>query len=110
MTIREVPEHLVVVGGGVIGLEFASVYRALGSRVTVLEMMPTVLPGVMGRRLTKRLAIALHRRGIDIELQARVERIKSAEDGLRVVFENRGARRAWLCVPVARASPSRRWR
>lgn len=90
LMVREVPEHLVVVGGGVIGLEFASIYRALGSRVTVLEMMPTVLPGVMGKRFAKRLAIALHRQGIDIELRARVERIESVADGLRVVFEGRG--------------------
>lgn len=89
LTIKEVPEHLVVVGGGVIGLEFASIYRALGSRVTVLEMMPTVLPGVIGKRFAKRLAIALHRRGIEFKLQAQVQRIEAVEDGLRVVFEGR---------------------
>jgi dihydrolipoamide dehydrogenase len=89
LTIAEVPEHLVVVGGGVIGLEFASIYEALGSRVTILEMMPTLLPRVVGKRLAKRLAITLHRRGIDIQLGARVERIESAADGLHVVFEGR---------------------
>lgn len=89
LTITDVPEHLIVVGGGVIGLEFASIYGALGSRVTILEMMPTLLPGVVGKRLAKRLAITLHRRGMDIQLGARVERIESVGDGLRVVFEGR---------------------
>jgi dihydrolipoamide dehydrogenase len=89
LTITDVPEHLIVVGGGVIGLEFASIYEALGSRVTILEMMPTLLPGVVGKRMAKRLAITLHRRGVDIELQARVERIEPAADGLRVAFEGR---------------------
>jgi len=89
LTITDVPEHLIVVGGGVIGLEFASIYEALGSRVTILEMMPTLLPGLVGKRLAKRLAITFHRRGMDIQLQARVERIESVGDGLRVVFEGR---------------------
>jgi dihydrolipoamide dehydrogenase len=89
LTISQVPEHLIVVGGGVIGLEFASIYEALGSQVTVLEMMPTLLPGVVGERLAKGLGIALHRRGIDIQLRARVQRIESAANGLRVVFEGR---------------------
>jgi dihydrolipoamide dehydrogenase len=89
LTIASVPEHLIVVGGGVIGLEFASIYEALGSRVTILEMMPTLLPGVVGKRLAKRLAITLHRRGMDVQLQARVERIEPAVSSLRVVFEGR---------------------
>jgi dihydrolipoamide dehydrogenase len=89
LTIASVPEHLIVVGGGVIGLEFASIYEVLGSRVTILEMMPTLLPGTIGKRMAKRLAITLHRRGMEIQLRARVERIESAGDGLRVVFEGR---------------------
>ena len=89
LTTAEVPDHLIFVGGGAYGLEFASIYEALGSRVTILEMMPALLPGVVGKRLAKRLAITLHRRGMDIELQARVERIEPAADGLRVVFEGR---------------------
>jgi dihydrolipoamide dehydrogenase len=89
LTIASVPEHLIVVGGGVIGLEFASIYEALGSRVTILEMMPTLLPGVVGKRLAKRLAITLHRRGMEIQLGARVERIESVGGGLRVVFDGR---------------------
>jgi dihydrolipoamide dehydrogenase len=89
LTIASVPEHLIVIGGGVIGLEFASIYEALGSQVTILEMMPTLLPGVVGKRLAKRLAITLHRRGLEMQLGARVERIESVGDGLRVVFEGR---------------------
>jgi dihydrolipoamide dehydrogenase len=45
LTIPRVPEHLIVIGGGVIGLELGSVWRRLGARVTVLELMPSILPG-----------------------------------------------------------------
>ena len=45
LTIPEVPRHLVVIGGGVIGLELGSVWRRLGAKVTVVEFMPTILPG-----------------------------------------------------------------
>src|SRR2546430_13100587 len=45
LTIPEVPRHLVVIGGGVIGLELGSVWRRLGAKVTVVELMPTILPG-----------------------------------------------------------------
>jgi dihydrolipoamide dehydrogenase len=45
LTIPEVPRHLVVIGGGVIGLELGSVWRRLGAQVTVVELMPTILPG-----------------------------------------------------------------
>ncbi len=45
LTIPEVPRHLVVIGGGVIGLELGSVWRRLGAKVTVIELMPTILPG-----------------------------------------------------------------
>lgn len=89
LTIAEVPERLIVVGGGVIGLEFASIYQALGSRVTILEMMPTLLSGLIGKRFAKRLAITLHRQGMDIQTGATVQRIEAIDEGLRVVFEGR---------------------
>jgi dihydrolipoamide dehydrogenase len=46
LTIPQVPKHLIVIGGGVIGLELGSVWRRLGAKVTVIELMPTILPGM----------------------------------------------------------------
>lgn len=86
LDIAKVPEQLVVVGGGVIGLEFACIYEALGSQVTVLEMMPTLLPGVTDESLAKRLALILRRRGMVIHTGATVEVIEPAENRLRVIF------------------------
>lgn len=86
LDITEVPAHLIVVGGGVIGLEFACIHEALGSRVTVLEMMPTLLPGGTDESLARRLAVILRRRGMTIHTRAKVQAIEPAEGGLRVVF------------------------
>ncbi len=86
LDISEVPAHLIVIGGGVIGLEFACIYEALGSRVTVLEMMPTLLPGGTDEALARRLAAILQRRGMTIHTGATVQTIEPAGSGLRVIF------------------------
>ena len=86
LDVTDIPEHLIVIGGGVIGLEFACIYEALGSRVTVLEMMPTLLPGGTDDSLAKRLAAILRRRGMTIHTGATVQAIEPAEGGLRVIF------------------------
>lgn len=71
----DVPARLCVIGGGVIGLEFASIYRKFGSEVTVLEYCPNVLPR-FDVDLAKRLKAALAKRGIAIETGARVTAIE----------------------------------
>ena len=86
LNITDIPTRLIVIGGGVIGLEFACIYEALGSRVTVLEMMPTLLPGGTDEALAKRLAVILRRRGMTIHTRARVQAIEPLESGLRVIF------------------------
>ena len=87
LDITDVPAHLIVIGGGVIGLEFACIYEALGSQVTVLEMMPTLLPGGTDEALAKRLALLLRRRGLAIHTGATVQAVEPAENGLCVSFD-----------------------
>ena len=74
LELTEVPESLCVIGGGVIGLEFASIFRSFGSEVTVLEFCPNILPR-FDSDLAKRLKQSLSKRGINIEVQAQVTRI-----------------------------------
>ena len=74
LEFNEVPESLCVIGGGVIGLEFASIFRSFGSEVTVLEFCPNILPR-FDSDLAKRLKQSLSKRGINIEVQAQVTRI-----------------------------------
>lgn len=85
MDIDEVPARLVVIGGGVIGLEFACIYEALGSKVTVLEMAPSVLPAGTDEAIAKRLQTVLRRRGMMVQTGIAVQRIEKDGDGLRVV-------------------------
>ncbi len=88
LDIADLPAHLIVVGGGVIGLEFACIYEALGSRVTVLEMLPTILPGGTDEALALRLAILLRRRGVGVVTGAQVEEIVPAEHGLAATYRD----------------------
>ncbi len=77
--------RLVIIGGGVIGVEFASIYRALGRAVTVLEAGTRLLPS-MDRELSQSLAVLLKKRGVTTALGAKVERIEAVEGGLAVVY------------------------
>ena len=89
LDLEEVPQRLCVIGGGVIGLEFASVFRSFGSEVTVLEYFKDILPR-FDSDLSKRLKQSLGKRGIDINTQAQVTSIEevpaviSTECGERV--------------------------
>ncbi len=84
LTFDMVPARLVVVGGGVIGLEFACIYEALGSKVTVLEMAPNLLSGATDDAIAKRLQVILRRRGLSIQTGAAVARIARDGDALKV--------------------------
>ena len=75
LALEAVPKHMVIIGGGVIGIEFAGIYNAFGAKVTVVEFMPGLLP-LMDAELGKRLKLSLSKRGIDIHTAARVEKIE----------------------------------
>ena len=79
LDISEVPQRLCVIGGGVIGLEFASVFRSFGSEVTVLEYCKDILPR-FDTDLAKRLKQSLGKRGIEINTQAQVTGIAQMDD------------------------------
>ena len=65
------PDSLIIIGGGVIGTEFATLFSMLGKKVTVLEMMPEILPGVDGE-IVKLLRRTMKKRGITVVTNARV--------------------------------------
>jgi len=87
LELSEVPKRLLVIGGGYIGLELGSVYAALGSRVTVAEMTPTLLPGV-DRELVRFLRKGLDPLFEDILLQTVAEAPESRKNGIQVSFKN----------------------
>jgi dihydrolipoamide dehydrogenase len=86
LEIDGAPPRLLVIGGGIIGLEMASLYDALGSSVSVVEMLPALLSGTdpdLVRPLQRRIA----RRYAGIHLETQVTRVEARADGLRVSFE-----------------------
>lgn len=86
----EMPRHLCVIGGGVIGLEFASIFRSFGAEVTVVEYAPEVLPR-FDKDMAKRLRTSLKRRGITFHVGAAVTAIEKAADGqAQVHFTRKG--------------------
>lgn len=95
------PECLVIIGGGVIGLEFASIYQAFGVKVTVVEMLPSLLPNV-DEEIVRRLTPLLKRSGIDILTKTMLKQIRQ-EDCLVVEVENDKGTKEILadCVLVA---------
>jgi dihydrolipoamide dehydrogenase len=86
LAMTEVPEHLVVVGGGVIGLELGSVWRRLGAKVTVLEMAPTILPG-MDAEVVRQADRIFRKQGFDIRTGTRVTGATREGDKVTVTIE-----------------------
>ncbi len=72
---RDLPDHLLIIGGGVIGMEFASVYSAFGTKVTVLEALPKIIAN-MDKELSQSLKMLMKKRGVTICTGARVEEIR----------------------------------
>ncbi|MEJ5351133.1 MAG: dihydrolipoyl dehydrogenase [Melioribacteraceae bacterium] len=88
LELNDIPEKLLVIGGGYIGLELSTVYSTLGSKVTVVEMMPGLLPGadrdlvaVLERRLKSKLEA--------IYLETKVVELKETEEGIKVKLEGK---------------------
>lgn len=102
LTIPEVPGHLVVVGGGVIGLELGSVWLRLGARVTVLEMAPTILPGMDGE-IVRQADRIFRKQGFDIRTSTRVTGAERQGDKVVVSVEGQDPIEAdYLLVSVGR--------
>lgn len=75
LSLKEIPKHLIVIGGGVIGLELGSVYRRLGSDVTVVEYMDKIIPGMDGA-ISKELQKVLKKQGIKFMLSTAVSAVE----------------------------------
>ena len=86
LELADVPDRLLVVGGGIIGLEMATVYEALGSRVTVVELLDGLLPGV-DRDLVRPLQRRIEKRYEAIHVSTKVTGVQASDDGLTVTFE-----------------------
>ena len=86
IALDKVPERMVVVGGGVIGLELGSVWKRLGAKVTVVEYLDQILGGMDGE-VSKQFHRMLAKQGMEFKLGAKVTNVEKTESGARVTFE-----------------------
>ena len=87
LALPAVPRRLVVIGGGYIGLELGSVWQRLGAKVTVVEFLDRIVPGMDGE-IAKQLHRFLEQQGIDFRLRTRVKAVEESEAGLRLALES----------------------
>lgn len=85
LALNEQPKSLIIIGGGVIGMEFASFYNSLGSKVTIVEMLPEILGGLDGE-ISAMMREIYKKKGIDFNLNAKVVQV----EGNKVIFEKDG--------------------
>ncbi|HZE08903.1 MAG TPA: dihydrolipoyl dehydrogenase [Gemmatimonadaceae bacterium] len=107
LKIPEVPKHLLVIGGGVIGLELGSVWRRLGAKVTVVELMPTILPG-NDEEIIKEADKVFRKQGLDIRVGSKVTGAKVEANRVLVDVEKDGTKETidadYVLVSVGRKS------
>jgi len=90
LKLEDVPKRLLVIGGGIIGLEMATVYDAIGSKVTVVELLDGLIPGA-DRDLIRPLHKRIEKRYEGIYLKTKVAKLEAQKDGLKATFEGENA-------------------
>jgi dihydrolipoamide dehydrogenase len=89
LELAEVPKSLVVIGSGAVGVEFASMHARFGAKVTIIEVLPRIVP-VEDEEISRELAASFKRQGIAIYPDTRVERITKGEGGVEVLARSTG--------------------
>ncbi len=90
LALQDVPKRMLVIGGGIIGLEMATVYDALGAKISVVELMDQLMPGA-DKDMVKPLHSRIAKRYEAIYLKTKVSKIEAKKEGLKVTFEGDNA-------------------
>lgn len=85
LDLNHIPKSMLIVGSGAVGVEFASIYNSLGTKVTILEVLPNIVP-LEDEEVSKELRRVFTRKGIEVHTRAKLESAKSKEDGVEVTF------------------------
>ncbi len=83
--LKEVPKSLVIVGAGAVGVEFASIFRSFDAEITIIEMLPRLVP-VEDEEVSMELARVYRKRGINFHTDAKVEKVETTKNGIAVTF------------------------
>ncbi|MEL7020132.1 MAG: dihydrolipoyl dehydrogenase [Bacteroidota bacterium] len=95
LNIQEVPSAMVIIGGGVIGLELGSVYARLGTKVEVVEFQDRIIPG-MDKDCSKELMRALKKIGVKFHLKHKVTTVEATEDNVKIGVEKRDSEQSFV--------------
>ncbi|TXH67679.1 MAG: dihydrolipoyl dehydrogenase [Thiothrix sp.] len=90
LELKDIPKRMLVIGGGIIGLEMATVYHALGSKITVVEMLPSIVAGA-DKDIVKPYQTRIQKRYEAIWLETRVTKVEATKAGMKVTFEGKNA-------------------
>ncbi|CAA6802897.1 MAG: Dihydrolipoamide dehydrogenase of pyruvate dehydrogenase complex (EC, partial [uncultured Thiotrichaceae bacterium] len=90
LELESIPEHMLVIGGGIIGLEMATVYSSLGSKITVVEMLPQIMAGA-DKDVVKPYHNRIKKRYDNVWLETRVTGVEATDAGMKVSFEGKHA-------------------
>jgi dihydrolipoamide dehydrogenase len=88
LDLTEVPKTLIIIGAGAVGVEFGSIFKRMGSEVTILEMLPRIVP-VEDEDVSKELERVFKKQGIRVETGARVDRVEKTGTGVKVLVTTR---------------------
>ena len=89
LSLKEIPKSLVIVGAGAVGVEFASIYRSFDCEVTIVEMLPRLVP-VEDEEVSKELARVYRKRGINFHTSAKVDKVEKTKAGVAVTITVEG--------------------
>ena len=99
LNLKEIPRSMVIIGGGVIGSEFAEVFSAVGCKVTIIEMLPNIVAN-MDRDIVSTLVFKFENSGVEIYTDTKVVSISRTEEGLAVNTESAGKSRTFSAEKV----------
>jgi dihydrolipoyl dehydrogenase len=106
LELERVPQSIIVLGAGAVGTEFASIFRSFGSQVTIVEMLPRLLP-VEDEEVSAELARHFKKRGIEVLVDAKLAKVETTDAGVRATVEHKGKEKALdaeiLLVAIGRA-------
>ena len=96
LSFKEVPKNLVVIGGGYIGLDLSSVWKRLGSNVTVIEFLDHIIPG-MDKDISAEFLKILQKQGINFKLDSKVTKVNFSKNKALVNFvNNKNSKKVWF--------------
>lgn len=95
LSLGAIPKSMIIIGSGAVGVEFASIYRSFGAEVTVIEMLPRLVP-VEDEEVSKELLRSFKKKGIQCFVSAKVEKVERTKDGVAVIFTHDGEKQQKL--------------